>query len=49
MEKKKNAEPITLFSNDTGDILDEGADYFTEDALMYGLAGSEFPGDIEDV
>lgn len=27
MEKKKNAEPITLFSNDTGDILDEGADY----------------------
>lgn len=34
MEKKKNAEPITLFSNDTGDILDEGADYFTEDALI---------------
>lgn len=37
MEKKKNAEPVTLFSNDTIEIIDDGADYFTKDALMYGL------------
>lgn len=49
MEKKKNAEPVTLFSNDTIEIIDDGADYFTKDALMYGLDGTDFPGDIEDV
>lgn len=49
METKKNAEPVTLFSNDTIGIIDEGADYFTKDALMYGLDGLYFPGDIEDV
>lgn len=49
METKKNAEPVTLFSNDTIEIIDDGADYFTEDALMYGLDGLYFPGDIEDV
>ena len=49
MEKKKNAEPVTLFSNDTIEIIDNGADYFTKDALMYGLDGTDFPGDIEDV
>ena len=49
MEMKKNAEPVTLFSNDTIDIIDKGADDFTEEALMYGLNGEDFPGDIEDV
>lgn len=49
MEMKKNAEPVTLFSNDTIDIIDNGADDFTEEALMYGLNGEDFPGDIEDV
>lgn len=49
METKKNAEPVTLFSNDTIEIIDDGADYFTKDALMYGLDGLYFPGDIEDV
>lgn len=49
METKKNAEPVTLFSNDTIEIIDNGADYFTKDALMYGLDGTDFPGDIEDV
>lgn len=49
MEKKKNAEPVTLFSNDTIEIIDNGADYFTKNALMYGLDGTDFPGDIEDV
>lgn len=49
MEKKKNAEPVTLFSNDAIEIIGNGADYFTKDALMYGLDGTDFPGDIEDV
>ena len=49
MEKKKNAEPVTLFSNDTIEIIDNGADYFTKEALMYGLDGTDFPGDVEDV
>ena len=49
METKKNAEPVTLFSNDTIEIIDDGADYFTKDALMCGLDGLYFPGDIEDV
>lgn len=49
METKKNAEPVTLFSNDTIEIIDNGADYFTKDALMYGLDGTDFLGDIEDV
>lgn len=49
MEMKKNAEPVTLFSNDTIDIIDSGAAYFTEDALNYGLDGTDFPRGIEDV
>lgn len=49
METKKNAEPVTLFSNDAIEIIDNGADYFTKDALMYGLDGTDFPGDVEDV
>ena len=49
METKKNAEPVTLFSNDTIEIIDNGADYFTKDDLMYGLDGTDFPGDVEDV
>lgn len=49
MEMKKNAEPVTLFSNDTIEIIDESADYFTKDALMYGLDDTDFPGDIESV
>lgn len=49
METKKNVKPVTLFSNDTIEIIDDGADDFTKEALMYGLDGEDFPGDIEDV
>ena len=49
METKKNVKPVTLFSNDTIEIIDDGADDFTKEALMYGLDGEDFPSDIEDV
>lgn len=49
METKKNAEPITLFSNDTINIIEEGADSYAGEILSGYLDAEDFPGNIESV